>query len=67
MTPRMISLLGILAFLGLAWALSTNRRNVPWRVVAWGMGLQLIIALLVFQTQLGQGVFEAANVAIAKL
>ena len=63
----MISLIGILAFLGLAWALSTNRRNVPWRLVAWGMGLQLIIALLVFQTQLGQGVFEAANVAISKL
>jgi CNT family concentrative nucleoside transporter len=63
----MISLLGILAFLGLAWALSTNRRNVPWRVVVCGMGLQLIIALLLFQTQLGQGVFEAANVAISKL
>ncbi len=48
-TLRLISLLGILTFLGLAWAMSTHRNNIPWRVVGWGMGLQLIIALLVFQ------------------
>ena len=66
-TLRLISLLGILTFLGLAWAMSTHRNNIPWRVVGWGMGLQLIIALLVFQTQLGQGLFEAANVAVTKL
>ena len=47
--------------------MSTHRNNIPWRVVGWGMGLQLIIALLVFQTQLGQGLFEAANVAVTKL
>ncbi len=63
----MISLLGIVSFLGLAWAMSSNRRQVPWRVVAWGMGLQLIIGLVMFQTPLGQGVFQVANVAIAKL
>jgi CNT family concentrative nucleoside transporter len=63
----LISLLGIVSFLGLAWAMSSNRRQVPWRVVAWGMGLQLIIGLVMFQTPLGQGVFQVANVAIAKL
>jgi CNT family concentrative nucleoside transporter len=66
-TLKLISLLGIVSFLGLAWAMSSNRRQVPWRVVAWGMGLQLIIGLIVFRTPLGQGLFEAANVAIAKL
>ena len=67
MTFKLISLLGIVSFLGLAWAMSSNRRQVQWRVVAWGMGLQLLIGFVVFQTPLGQGVFEAANVAIAKL
>ncbi len=67
MTFKLISLLGIVSFLGLAWAMSSNRRQVQWRVVAWGMGLQLLIGWVVFQTPLGQGVFEAANVAIAKL
>ena len=67
MALKLISLLGIVSFLGLAWAMSSNRRQVQWRVVAWGMGLQLLIGFVVFQTPLGQGVFEAANVAIAKL
>ena len=67
MTLKLISLLGIVSFLGLAWGLSANRRRIPWRVVAWGMGLQLIIGLVVFRTPLGQGMFDAANVAIAKL
>ena len=67
MTLKLISLLGIVSFLGLAWAMSSNRRQVPWRVVAWGMGLQLIIGFVVFRTQIGKGVFEAANVAIRKL
>ena len=67
MAFKLISLLGIVSFLGLAWAMSSNRRQVQWRVVAWGMGLQLLIGFVVFQTPLGQGVFEAANVAIAKL
>ena len=67
MPLKLISLLGIVSFLGLAWAMSSNRRQVQWRVVAWGMGLQLLIGFVVFQTPLGQGVFEAANVAIAKL
>jgi len=66
-TLKLISLLGIVSFLGLAWAMSSNRRQVPWRVVAWGMGLQLIIGFVVFRTQIGKGVFEAANVAIRKL
>ena len=67
MTLKLISLLGIVSFLGLAWAMSSNRRQVPWRVVSWGMGLQWIIGLVVFRTPIGQGVFEAANVAIRKL
>ena len=64
MTLKLISLLGIVSFLGLAWAMSSNRRQVPWRVVVWGRGLQLIIGWVVFRTPIGQGVFEAANVAI---
>ena len=67
MAFKLISLLGIVSFLGLAWAMSSNRRQVPWRVVAWGMGLQLLIGFVVFQTPLGQGIFDAANLAISKL
>ena len=52
-------LLGIVVLVALAWLLSENRRRVQWKVVAWGVGLQFAIALLmvkvpVFQQLLGQ-------------
>src|SRR5215470_9786037 len=42
----MQGLLGIAALLGLAWALSEDRFRVPWRVVAAGVLLQFVLALL---------------------
>ena len=49
MTLHLISALGFFVFAGIAWLLSNNRRKVNWRTIAWGMGLQLLIGLLVFR------------------
>jgi concentrative nucleoside transporter, CNT family len=46
---------GILAF---AYALSTNRRAIRGQVVAWGLGLQVLFALLVLKTDAGQRTFQ---------
>ena len=46
----MQALLGIPVLLGLAWALSENRRVIPWRTVAGGIFLQLALALLLLHT-----------------
>ena len=54
--------LGVLA-LG-AWALSSNRARVPWRVVLWGLLLQFIFALIILRTPAGAVVFDAANDAV---
>ncbi len=45
--------LGILFFLAAAYALSSNRSEVRWQVVAWGLGLQVLLAVLVLRTPLG--------------
>ena len=37
---------GFILLLGLAWALSEDRRAIPWRTVAGGIGLQILLALL---------------------
>ncbi len=42
----MQALLGIPLLLALAWALSENRRAIPWRTVAAGLLLQFALALL---------------------
>ena len=40
-------LLGLVAFLGLALLFSNNRRAINWRLIATGMGLQIVFAALV--------------------
>ncbi len=46
---RLTGLLGIVAFVTLAVALSRHRRAIHWRTVAWGLGLQWIFALVVLK------------------
>lgn len=45
---NLLSFVGIFALCGIAWLGSENRRVVPWKVVIWGIGLQLGLGLLVF-------------------
>ena len=39
MALKLVSLLGLVTFLGVAWALSLNRKNFPWRTVLAGLAL----------------------------
>jgi len=57
MALRLTSVLGLLIFLATAWALSTDRRRFPWRVVAWGLALQFVFAVLILKTNPGRHVF----------
>ncbi len=45
---NLISALGLVGLCAIAWLGSENRRLVPWRTIAWGLGLQLAVGLLVF-------------------
>ncbi len=46
---RLIGVLGVLVLLGLAWSMSYHRREVPWRIVAWGLGLQCLFAVIILR------------------
>ena len=52
---RLLSLLGLLVFLGIAWALSTNRKAIKLRTILWGLGLQFTLALFVLKVPIGPG------------
>ncbi|HEX2208956.1 MAG TPA: NupC/NupG family nucleoside CNT transporter [Longimicrobium sp.] len=58
---RAVSLLGLLVFIAIAWVLSVNKRAIAWRPVLWGVGLQLIFALLILKTEPGRRVFDGLN------
>jgi concentrative nucleoside transporter, CNT family len=67
LSGRLVSLLGIVALLVIGWLLSVDRRVIPWRIIAWGLGLQLGFALLILKTTAGHRVFDAVNEAFVAL
>ena len=62
--PRLHSLLGLIAMILIAWALSTNRRLFPMRVVVGGLLLQFLLGVAVLWTAPGQWFFAGANSAV---
>ena len=64
---RFTGLLGLIVFLALAYAFSTNRRAIRWRTVAWGLGLQLLFAFLVIKWTLGQHILASVSAVITSL
>ncbi len=55
---RLTGILGLLTMLGLAYAMSTNRRAIKLKTVAWGLGLQLTFAFFVLRFEAGRSLFE---------
>ena len=60
-------LLGMFVILAVAVALSNNRRAIRWSTVAWGLGLQIVFAIIVLKTSAGQRVFTVLGAYITKL
>ena len=53
--------------LGFAWAFSTDRRAVNWRLVAWGLGIQFALALFILKLPLGRQTFQMLGDGVTKL
>mgnify|MGYP006297765285 CR=1 FL=1 len=63
----LISALGLIVMMSLAWAMSSHKEKIQWRVVAGGLGIQLLLGLLILKTDLGQWFFVGAREFVAKL
>src|SRR5688572_30561843 len=46
---RFTGLIGFVAIMLIAYAMSTNRKAIRWRPVAWGLILQIIVAIFVLK------------------
>ncbi|MGA2118251.1 MAG: NupC/NupG family nucleoside CNT transporter [Bryobacteraceae bacterium] len=51
---RYTGLLGLVVLLGVAWLFSSHKREIKLRLIAWGLGLQFLLALLVLKTGFGR-------------
>jgi len=61
---RFVSALGLFAMIAIAWAFSVDRRRMPWRTVLFGLGIQLVLALLLLRTAAGSVFFAGASAAV---
>ena len=65
--PRVQALVGLALVFTIAYLSSSARRAIDWRTVGWGMTLQLVFALIVLKTTIGQRVFETLGAAVTNL
>ncbi|MCZ6477955.1 MAG: hypothetical protein O6851_06550, partial [Gemmatimonadetes bacterium] len=60
-------LLGMGFLVGMAWLFTAKRRSVSWSLIAKGLGLQLVFAILVLRTSWGRSFFRVVNDVVIAL
>ena len=64
---NLVSFAGIFVLLAFAWLLSAHKKVMNWRVIAWGIGLQFLVALFIFVVPVGAKVFLIINDLVVKV
>jgi len=64
---RLIGIAGILVLLSIALAMSNNRKAISWQLVAWGLGIQILFAVIILKTPIGVPFFGAIDIGIKNL
>ncbi len=64
---NLISFLGIFILAAFAWVISADKQNMNWKVIGWGIILQLIFAMFIFSIPAGVKVFLAINDLVIKI
>ena len=64
---RFTGLIGILALLGIAYLLSNNRKAIKPRTVLWGLGLQLLFAIIILKIPFVKNQFSNIDGIFKKL
>lgn len=64
---NLVSFLGIFILIAIAWLFSPQKRNINFRVIIWGLALQILIALFIFTVPAGAKVFLFLNDVVIKV
>src|SRR6266540_2320577 len=64
---RLTGIFGLFLILGIGVGLSRNRRAISRRVVAWGVGLQLLFAIFVLRVPIGTRIFSWLGATVTKI
>ncbi len=61
------ALIGVVLFIAIGYALSSNRKAINWRTILWAFGLQVVFGVLILKTSAGVAVFDYLNDGILKV
>lgn len=64
---KLIGIVGIAAILAIAFALSSNRKAIKPRVILWGLGLQLALAVFIIKVPVGAMIFDKLGAGVSKI
>ncbi len=64
---QLIGIFGIFILLAIAMAMSNNRVSISWRLVFWGLSLQLTFAIIILKTPIGIPFFGAIDIFVKNL
>lgn len=64
---RYMGVLGILSIFLITYLCCSAKKAIVWRTIAWGFGLQILIAFIVLKTKVGHDVFQWLNDVIVSL
>jgi len=64
---NLISFTGIFFLLGFAWLFSSDKRNMNWRLIFWGIGIQMALALFIFVFPIGSKILLFLNDAVVEV
>jgi CNT family concentrative nucleoside transporter len=64
---NLIGLLGVALILGIAFALSNNRRAINYRLVLSGLAIQTVLAVFILKTKPGQALFQWLGAKVQRI
>jgi CNT family concentrative nucleoside transporter len=64
---NLISFIGLFILMAIAWLFSSDRRRVNWRLILWGISLQLVFASVIFVFPPGVKIFLCLNNIVVKV
>jgi CNT family concentrative nucleoside transporter len=64
---NVVSFAGVFFLLGFAWLFSSSRRNMNWRLILWGISIQMTLALFIFVFPIGSKMLLFLNDTVVEV
>jgi CNT family concentrative nucleoside transporter len=67
LSTRLRGFIGLALIVGVGVLMSSKRKAIRWRIIAWGLGLQFLFAIFVLRIPLGQEIFRTLGDVVTRI